>query len=536
MDVALVPAGSVVAPTKLRAPAGAAALVPGDDGFPRRAPALAWLSLDPEDADPVRLWRGVIAALRTLQPGFGRDAEAILAAGPDALHDAVVPLVAAEAATLEAPVVLVLEGPEALGARAADVLPSLTRFASLLPDGLRIAGAPVAAATLAGPLGVAVLPHAGDGERTAGTPSAAIDAALAAGRSADAAALAARAWEPALRRGEQATVLAWLDALGPRAAAGEPGLWLVRLWATLRRDATDAAQAQLDGAPADGVPLHVVARGHLLHAADALRRGELDRVARRLVRAGEPDPRDGYWHTADALLHAQEAFWRGHPRVAQRHFARAAGLAAIHGDRFALTSATGFLALLAAEGGDDDAARRRLDRLEDLRDDDPAVGEDAVAASGALAEGRLLELAGACESAVAPLRRAMALAERGGSRFEQAEPRLRLASVHRACQRPALAEALETEALAILGEHAGHGRLRGIAAAVAPAGAHREILSRSERAILRLLPSGLSQREIGTELYLSVNTVKTHCRNIYIKLRAGSREEAVARAHEQGLL
>ena len=58
----------------------------------------------------------------------------------------------------------------------------------------------------------------------------------------------------------------------------------------------------------------------------------------------------------------------------------------------------------------------------------------------------------------------------------------------------------------------------------------------SERAVLRLLPSGLSQREIGGTLFLSVNTVKTHCRNIYTKLHAQSREEAVARAHDLGLL
>jgi LuxR family maltose regulon positive regulatory protein len=70
---------------------------------------------------------------------------------------------------------------------------------------------------------------------------------------------------------------------------------------------------------------------------------------------------------------------------------------------------------------------------------------------------------------------------------------------------------------------------------VAPAGPPGETLSPSELAVLRLLPTGLSQREIGAELYLSVNTVKTHCRNIYAKLHAGSREEAVARARQFGM-
>jgi LuxR family maltose regulon positive regulatory protein len=222
--------------------------------------------------------------------------------------------------------------------------------------------------------------------------------------------------------------------------------------------------------------------------------------------------------------------------VAHRHYTRAAGLAVLHGDRFALTAALGALALLATEAGDDDAARRRLGRLEDLRDADPAVGEHPVAIPGALAEGRMLELAGAYEAAVAPLERAIALGERGGGRFERAEARLRLGAVHHACARPGPARALEAEALELLAACPEHGRLAGTAASVAPAGPRREALTPSERAVLRLLPSGLSQREIGAELFLSVNTVKTHCRNIYTKLHAGSREEAVARAHDLGLL
>jgi LuxR family maltose regulon positive regulatory protein len=480
-------------------------LIPDKVGAPMEtALAPARLSLAPEHADPVRLWRAAIAALRALEPGFGRDAERMLAAGPAVLDGAVLPLIVAEMALMDSPPVLVLAGLDALGPRAARIAPSLARFAAL--------GGALTTVEDAAP-------------RRAPGP---IAAALAAGRDAEAAGLIAGAWEAALRRGEEATVLDWLDALPERAARDEARLWVVRRWAAPRR-----------GAPLDddaGVPPHVRARGHLLDAAGALRHGDLGRLARCLDAAAGHDPQDGFWHTADALLRAHDAFWRGHPRVAHRHFTRAAGLAAIHGDRFATTAATGYLAVLAAEGGDDEAARRRLDRLEDLRDADPAVGEHPVAAAGALAEGRLLELAGAYEGAAAPLRRAIALAERGGSRFERAEPRLRLASVHRACGRPEEAAPLEAEALALLRRVPDRGRLAGLAAAVAPAAPRREPLSPGERAILRLLPSGLSQREIGGALDLSVNTVKTHCRNIYIKLGAGSREDAVARAQDVGLL
>jgi LuxR family maltose regulon positive regulatory protein len=61
-------------------------------------------------------------------------------------------------------------------------------------------------------------------------------------------------------------------------------------------------------------------------------------------------------------------------------------------------------------------------------------------------------------------------------------------------------------------------------------------LSERELAVLRLLPSQLSLRQIGDELYVSFNTVKTHARNIYAKLRVASRGEAVARARELHLL
>ncbi len=60
--------------------------------------------------------------------------------------------------------------------------------------------------------------------------------------------------------------------------------------------------------------------------------------------------------------------------------------------------------------------------------------------------------------------------------------------------------------------------------------------SAAELSVLRLLASDLSQRAIGSELFLSVNTVKTHTRALYRKLGATSRETAVARATALGLL
>jgi LuxR family maltose regulon positive regulatory protein len=63
-----------------------------------------------------------------------------------------------------------------------------------------------------------------------------------------------------------------------------------------------------------------------------------------------------------------------------------------------------------------------------------------------------------------------------------------------------------------------------------------EPLSASETRVLRYLPTHLSLREVGSELYLSVNTIKAHIRSIYAKLDVHSRSEAIERARAGGLL
>ena len=63
-----------------------------------------------------------------------------------------------------------------------------------------------------------------------------------------------------------------------------------------------------------------------------------------------------------------------------------------------------------------------------------------------------------------------------------------------------------------------------------------EQLSGREREVLRLLSGMLSTAEVASELYISVNTVKTHLKSIYRKLAATHRGEAVRRARQLELL
>ncbi len=67
-------------------------------------------------------------------------------------------------------------------------------------------------------------------------------------------------------------------------------------------------------------------------------------------------------------------------------------------------------------------------------------------------------------------------------------------------------------------------------------GALSEPLSQHEYRVLRLLVAGLSNPEIANELIVSVNTVKTHVKNIYGKLNVSSRKEAREAARHQKLL
>jgi LuxR family maltose regulon positive regulatory protein len=66
--------------------------------------------------------------------------------------------------------------------------------------------------------------------------------------------------------------------------------------------------------------------------------------------------------------------------------------------------------------------------------------------------------------------------------------------------------------------------------------AYVEELSPTELRVLRYLPTNLTRPEVARELYVSVNTINTHIRNIYAKLGARDRSSAVQRARELRLL
>ena len=72
--------------------------------------------------------------------------------------------------------------------------------------------------------------------------------------------------------------------------------------------------------------------------------------------------------------------------------------------------------------------------------------------------------------------------------------------------------------------------------ALEPAPLVVESLTDREREVLLHVSGMLNTVEVANEMYISVNTVKTHLRNIYRKLAAANRSEAVRRARTLQLI
>jgi DNA-binding NarL/FixJ family response regulator len=75
-----------------------------------------------------------------------------------------------------------------------------------------------------------------------------------------------------------------------------------------------------------------------------------------------------------------------------------------------------------------------------------------------------------------------------------------------------------------------HGALRG------RRGLEAAGLTEREAEVLRLMATGLSNTEIGQQLFVSVQTVKTHVGNVLAKLAARDRTQAVITAYESGFI
>jgi NarL family two-component system response regulator LiaR len=61
-------------------------------------------------------------------------------------------------------------------------------------------------------------------------------------------------------------------------------------------------------------------------------------------------------------------------------------------------------------------------------------------------------------------------------------------------------------------------------------------ISKREYEVLELMSKGLSNQEIADKLFVSLNTIKTHSSNLFLKLEAKRRTQAIQRAKELQLI
>jgi LuxR family maltose regulon positive regulatory protein len=369
--------------------------------------------------------------------------------------------------------------------------------------------------------------------------------------------LIAEHWREPFNAGQPVTVRMWLDALPPEVVAADASLSAARVWTALDLGRLEEAGAALDAAEASGQ-----SDAHLtvLRALHMYKSGDVGGAGRRLaeIPPGAPGIDDPFVATVHRLVQGISWMWLGDFGRARELLTEAARRAEADANRLACIYAQGYRALMAVGRGD-------LALADTLVLDAESVIERTlsdlhfVAMFPRLAAARLALQRGEWGKAEQTAAAAVELGRRGAGRVELAAALITAASASRTC--PPAAPTGEHGQAAAPGAgsdpHALLAEARGILRHCPDPGpvvsgwladeqrAHSaqarqegliERLTDRELAILRLLPAPTRQRDLASALFVTPNTLRTHLRAIYRKLGAESRDEAVIKARERGLL
>ncbi len=387
--------------------------------------------------------------------------------------------------------------------------------------------------------------------------SGAVTHLLAAGQEEAAADLIAAYWNEALQRGRSATVVRWLEALPVDLVTGDPRLCLARAWLAFDSGEPAAAEHWADATAAadNGRPLleggaTVASSVAMLRATLAYRAGDLTSAEALGTEAVELENRpDSTWRAVALATLGAARHFRGSPSDdVVPLLEQAVGIAQAGANSLAVLRAQGTLAAATFAAGDLEGARRWV-AASDLLRAEQSLEEYWMGSLASAVAGQLAAAAGNLGEARERLERAVVLARRGSARPEQLYALATLAPVEATIGEPEAAADTLRAARRTLRDSPSPGifvqllddterRLRGRAPRKShePVEVEPEELSSREMSVLRLLGSELSVAQIGEELYISRNTVKTHVRGIYRKLGADTRAAAVARAKELGLV
>jgi len=332
--------------------------------------------------------------------------------------------------------------------------------------------------------------------------------------------------------------------------SGDARLCIARAWVAMDLARLDEADVWLETAERALSAQPVVDDGEPLDAPIALLRtlqrykagnvNEAAEAARHAVQfEAELTP---FSVTVAHCLLGASLYWCGRANGARQAFQKAIGHAESSGNELAGIYARGYLAVIQIERDELDQAERSAEVALEAASV-PAAAEHFVTMMAHLSYGKVLSERHALVDAVRPLERALELARRGAGKIEVAHGAVALAWVKLGLGDTAAARELAHDAQTAIKGCPDIGIMAAMLAAVeARVNADRHVavpgqeLSERELAVLRLLPTRMSQREIGDALYVSLNTVKSHVRGIFRKLDATSRTEAVEHARKLQLL
>ncbi len=346
------------------------------------------------------------------------------------------------------------------------------------------------------------------------------------------------------------TVAEWFDALPAEYVAADARLCVGRAGVALALGCQDEILPWLDRA--ERAPNHRLDRDPTFALRATVRRaaawellGDV-RLSRELAEQVIPLDGSSRDHALAGSLLGATARWVGDDAAAVDFLTRAGQLGRER-DPVAAVAAYGHLALIAADHNDwrtcDVNVKTAFDLIAESELQEYWMGSFAH-----LAQGRLLHKARKTSEAQAELTRAVALARRGGGVVGLAYVMATVAEARRELgdRRSAIALVREARELSARAPDPGtvlprlldkvERSLRLVSDRRGSRLVAFEELTAREAAVLTLLPTGLSAREIGAELGVSRNTVKTHSKNLYRKLGVAGRREAVARGRELGLL
>jgi LuxR family transcriptional regulator, maltose regulon positive regulatory protein len=386
--------------------------------------------------------------------------------------------------------------------------------------------------------------------REAGNLEDAIGHATAAGDYTGAAALIAASWLVYWRRGRRATVARWLDGLPDAAVMTNPPVAYVAAWI---RGYSGASKRQVEswlavvegngyeGPLPDGV-------SSLAFGANLARAALLFDDVGRSVAAGRRalelagSSASPYWWMAQSAL-GQSLYLCGESAGMRPQLEELVRDVPPAAQPVAVVIALAVLSLLAGDEGDDRTAMALARRAAEVTEAQ-GLGLEPLCGSAYAALGRALARQGELAEAEEQLGRALEMLVIDSVVAQRAHTLLLLAPVRRGSGDLSGARALVEEARELIDRFSDPGVLPKLlkqteqALVVAPRRRldEAEPLTERELAVLRLLATRLSNREIGRQLYVSVNTVRTHLQAIYRKLGVATRAEAVAMARELGLL